>query len=88
MERVHRSVATTGDKPFSLVRRTSLNAHKFQVGQTVYYTSGPFDRGGASGTYKVTQLLPSEGDERQYRIKSANEPHERVVKESQLDRGR
>jgi len=39
-----------------------------------------------SGIYKVTQLLPPEGDDRQYRIKSASEPHERVVKESQLNR--
>jgi hypothetical protein len=30
--------------------------------------------------------LPREGDDFQYRIKNANEPHERVVKESQLDR--
>jgi hypothetical protein len=36
--------------------------------------------------YKVTQLLPPEGDDRQYRIKSADEPHERVAKESQLNR--
>ena len=49
------------------------------------YTSGPYGRGGAS-VYKVTQLLPSEGDDRQYRIKSSNEPHERVAKESQLNR--
>jgi hypothetical protein len=34
----------------------------------------------------VTQLLPPEGDDRQYRIKSSDEPHERVVKESQLNR--
>jgi len=39
-----------------------------------------------SGIYKVTQLLPPEGDDHQYRIKSASEPHERVVKESQLNR--
>ena len=32
------------------------------------------------------QLLPPEGDDRQYRIKSSDEPHERVVKESQLNR--
>jgi hypothetical protein len=31
-------------------------------------------------------VLPSEGDEQQYRIKSANEPHERVAKQSQLER--
>jgi len=60
--------------------------HKFRVGQSVSFTSGPFGRGGANGIYKVTQLLPREGDDFQYRIKSASEPHERVVKESQLDR--
>ena len=40
----------------------------------------------ARAVYKITQLLPSEGDDRQYRIKCADEPHERVVKESQLHR--
>ena len=60
--------------------------HKFKVGQSVSFTSGPFGRGGANGIYKVMQLLPPEGDDCQYRIKSADEPHERVVKESQLSR--
>jgi hypothetical protein len=64
----------------------SLQNHKFKVGQSVSFTSGPFGRGGATGVYKVTQLLPPEGDDFQYRIKSASEPHERVVKESQLNR--
>ena len=63
-----------------------MSNHKFKVGQTVLYASGPHGRGASSGVYKVTQVLPSEGDDRQYRIKSAAEPHERVVKESQLDR--
>jgi hypothetical protein len=63
-----------------------LSDHKFKVGERVLYTSGPFGRGAAGGVYKVTQLLPSEGDDRQYRIKSADEPHERVVKESELHR--
>jgi hypothetical protein len=63
-----------------------VQEHKFQVGQSVSFTSGPFGRGGTSGIYKITQLLPPEGDDYQYRIKNANEPHERVVKESQLDR--
>jgi hypothetical protein len=59
---------------------------KFKVGQSVHYTSGPHGRGTSSGVYKITQVLPVEGDDRQYRIKSANEPHERMVKESQLAR--
>jgi hypothetical protein len=63
-----------------------VDEHKFKVGQSVSFTSGPFGRGGANGIYKITQLLPPEGDDYQYRIKSATEPHERVVKESQLDR--
>ena len=45
-----------------------------------------FGRGGFGGAYKVMQLLPAEGGDFQYRIKSASEPHERVVKESDLDR--
>jgi hypothetical protein len=63
-----------------------MQDHKFKVGQSVNFTSGPFGRGGGSGVYKVTQLLPPEGDDYQYRIKSSEEPHERVVKESQLSR--
>jgi hypothetical protein len=34
------------------------------------------------------KLLPSDGDEQQYRIKSTGEAFERVAKESQLDRDR
>jgi hypothetical protein len=63
----------------------NLSDHRFKVGQSVLYTSGPYG-GGTGGVYKITQLLPPEGDDRQYRIKSASEPHERVVKESQLNR--
>jgi hypothetical protein len=64
----------------------SVHEHKYKIGQSVSFTSGPFGRGGTNGIYKVTQLLPPEGDDYQYRIKNADEPHERVVKESQLDR--
>ena len=63
-----------------------MSDHKFRIGQSVRYTSGPYGRGNMNDIYKVTQLLPSETDDRQYRIKSASEPHERVVKESQLAR--
>jgi hypothetical protein len=63
-----------------------MSEHRFKVGQSVHYTSGPYGRGGIGGVYQITQLLPPEGDDHQYRIKSASEPHERVVKESQLNR--
>jgi hypothetical protein len=64
----------------------SVHEHKFKVGQSVSFTSGPFGRGGTNGNYKITQLLPPEGDGHQYQIENADEPGERVVKESQLDR--
>jgi hypothetical protein len=62
-----------------------LRTHKFRVGETVLYTSSPITRPGASGTYKVVKLLPSDGDDYQYRIKNSGEAFERVAKESQLE---
>jgi hypothetical protein len=63
-----------------------LKSHKYQVGETVYFTSPTFGRAAASGTYTVVKLLPSESDDYQYRIKSSGEAFERVAKESQLDK--
>ena len=63
-----------------------IMAHKYQVGETVYFTSPTFGRAAASGSYTVVKLLPSEGDDYQYRIKSSGEAFERVAKESQIDR--
>ena len=63
-----------------------IRTHKYQVGEVVYYTSPTFGRAAATGSYTVVKLLPSEGDDYQYRIKSSGEAFERVAKESQLDR--
>jgi hypothetical protein len=66
-----------------------LSEHRFKIGQSVKYTYGI--RGlrhqplGSGGIYKITQLLPADGDERLYRVRSADEPHERVVKETELE---
>jgi hypothetical protein len=51
-----------------------------KIDQLVYYLG----REAASGVYQVTQLLPPEGEAFQYRIKNANEPHERMAKEHEL----
>jgi hypothetical protein len=64
----------------------AIRTHKYQVGEIVYYTSPTFGRAAATGSYTVVKLLPSEGDDYQYRIKSSGEAFERVAKESQLDR--
>jgi hypothetical protein len=63
-----------------------VSNYKYKIGQSVNYTSGPFGASLARGVYKITRLLPPEGNDFQYKIKSAAEPHERVAKESQLDR--
>ena len=61
-------------------------AHKFRVGDNVHIIAGLLGRGDIGGVFKVIRVLPTEGDEQQYRIKSASEPHERVAKQSQLER--
>ena len=58
--------------------------HKFRSGQTVHLSRSLAARSAPGGDYKVVRQLPVDGGEPQYRIKSENEPHERVVKESVL----
>lgn len=65
-----------------------LKSHRYTIGQTVRYIAGPLSRVTTNGTFKIVRLLPLEGDEHQYRIKSLDEAFERVAKESQLDRHR
>jgi hypothetical protein len=56
--------------------------HKFKIGQRVSY-SPPGQR--RTSVYTILQRLPSEGgNDLRYRIKAADEPHERVVTEVQL----
>ena len=58
--------------------------HKYAVGETVFFTASNVARPAATGAYEVVRLLPTEGDDCQYRIKSSTEAFERVAKESQL----
>lgn len=69
-----------------VVEQSIILRHKYHVGDVVYYTSPSFGRAAATGSYTVIKLLPSEGDDYQYRIKNTEEAFERVAKESQLDR--
>ena len=79
------AVAATVTVAQVTARSPMSRSHRFRVGQTVLYTSSPITRPGASGTYKVVKLLPSDGDDYQYRIKNPGEAFERVAKESQLE---
>lgn len=58
--------------------------HKYRIGQRVEFLNGTLPV--APGTYEVVRLLPSEGGEPQYRIKSEQEAYERVAREDQLGR--
>jgi hypothetical protein len=59
---------------------------QFRAGQTVRLMRS-WLRSAEDGEFRVVRPLPDDGGEPQYRIKSAREPHERVVKESDLRRG-
>ena len=63
-----------------------MSKHKFTLGQTVRFIHRGYLASAARDDYKVTRLLPVEGLECEYRIKSADEPFERVARESQLER--
>jgi hypothetical protein len=58
-----------------------MSEHKFKIGQWVSYGA----RGERRIVYTILQRLPSEGGgEPRYRIKAADEPHERVLREAEL----
>jgi hypothetical protein len=62
-----------------------MPVHRFRVGQTVDFNPSPRNGVPASAReYKILKLLPYEGGERTYRIKTIAETFERVAKESEL----
>lgn len=58
--------------------------HRYGVGERVTYVRGHFDGDVTSGVYTITRLMPADGPDPQYRVKSDRETHERTLKESQL----
>ena len=62
-----------------------MHAHKFHIGETVQLLP-TMSRFAYGGVYEVTKRLPERAGEYEYRIKSINEPHERLVRESELRR--
>jgi uncharacterized protein YjbK len=59
--------------------------HKFKIGEIVQF-SPSIRRRASGGVYEITKQLPDSAGEYEYRIKSINEPHERVVRESELEK--
>jgi hypothetical protein len=71
--------------PWRALRMERALTHKYQVGESVYFTASNVARPAASGTYEIIKLLPTDGDDCQYRIKNSTEAFERVARESQLE---
>ena len=58
--------------------------HKFKVGQLVDYNPGRVGMPASAWHYKILRLLPAEGSDLVYRIKSPGESVVRVAKEREL----
>lgn len=58
--------------------------HRFKIGQHVDFRPGRLAMPPSGGAYEIMRLMPFEGGDLHYRIKSAAETFERVAKESEL----
>jgi hypothetical protein len=63
-----------------------MSAHKYKVGQQVEFRPSRSAIPAASRDYKVMRLLPADGEDLLYRIKSVAEPFDRIAKERELSR--
>lgn len=61
-----------------------MTGHKYHVGERVEYVRDTLYGTAASGAYTITRCMPTDGADPQYRVKSANETHERTMRENQL----
>jgi hypothetical protein len=61
-----------------------VKAHKYKVGQFVRIVAGRFHAAPPPGRYEIVRTLPPDNTENQYRVRSTEDNHERVVRESEL----
>ena len=61
-----------------------MTRHIYSVGQQVSFGGRVVTYLKRTGVFTITKLLPPLGAELQYRIKSADEVHERVASEHEL----
>ena len=73
------SVAVNGYPP------EPMPSHRFHVGDAVLFNPRVGGRNAPLGVYEVVKVLPGNGNP-EYRVKSANEEHHRVARESELTR--
>lgn len=63
-----------------------MTAHRYKTGQSVDFTPSRRDFPSSGRRYEIVRLLPQEGPELLYRIRSKEEPFERIARESELKR--
>jgi hypothetical protein len=61
-----------------------MSQHSFSIGEEVRLNPCIFDRASVGGVYCVVRLLPADGADLQYRLRSLLDGHERVARECQL----
>ncbi|MEA1671919.1 hypothetical protein [Nitrospirillum sp. BR 11163] len=77
--------SAVADAAPAMRRKTSISRrHKFSVGQTLDFTPHRLEEMPADGRYEVVSLMPSQGKEFLYRIRSTTSGQERMVRETQL----
>jgi hypothetical protein len=84
--KAHIRTASSGglDPPADGGKGVVVSRHRFKVGQTVHLVPNRLERHVPAGAYTIQRQLPDEGRELQYRVKNAQDGHERVVSEAQL----
>lgn len=75
------SASRQGPRPI----RSEPAAYLYAVGQEVRLKAGSNRWVQTAGLYHVTRILPLSGSLPQYRIRSADEAHERVATQDQLE---
>jgi len=68
----------------AMALETIMTSHKFKVGEAVAFHPARLAMPASPHEYKIVRLLPAEGGDPLYRIRSAAEPFDRVAKEREL----
>ena len=61
-----------------------MSTPKFAIGDRVAFVPGKYDNNVTRGVYTIVRAMPVTSQGFQYRVKSLNDSHERVIDEVQL----
>jgi hypothetical protein len=66
------------------MHRRAVSNQKFRIGQMVDFVPSKTGVPASARSYKIMRVLPLEGGEQLYRIKTITEAFERIARESEL----